>query len=52
MAISIAMEDWICGPKAPMDIHGLIWFKVSHGTEEDPEARLCGHGTKLCPPPW
>jgi len=53
MAIFMFLEDWICGPKAPLDIQGLIWFTGGSGTEEG--LRLDSVGMEqnwFFSPPW
>lgn len=52
MAIFMSFEDWICGPKAPMDIQGLIWFTGGSGTEEGPRLDSVGMEQNCFPPPW
>jgi hypothetical protein len=36
ITIFLFRKDWICGPKAPMDVQGLVWFTDGSGTEQEP----------------
>jgi hypothetical protein len=47
VAIFLSTEGWICGPKDPIAVQGLLWFTGGSRTKQGTKAQIYGPNTKL-----